>query len=80
MVLEAEAVGCIPKNIGIKAFCNAITLMAEGEIFLPADYCTHRSENSFLPNNWLTGREKDMLAGLVGKSIRKLPANMAYLK
>ena len=37
MVLEAEAVGCIPKNIGIKAFYNAITLMA-GEIFLPADY------------------------------------------
>ena len=69
MVLEAGAVGYIPKNIGIKAFFSAITLMAEGEIFLPADHGTHRSENSFLPNNWLTGREQDMLAGLLaGKS------------
>ena len=73
MVLEAGAVGYIPKNIGIKAFYSAITLMAEGEIFLPADHGTHRSENSFLPNNWLTGREQDMLAGLLaGKSNKEI--------
>ena len=73
MVLEAGAVGYIPKNIGIKAFYSAITLMAEGEIFLPADHGTHRSENSFLPSNWLTGREQDMLAGLLaGKSNKEI--------
>ena len=65
--------GYIPKNIGIKAFYSAITLMAEGEIFLPADHGTHRSENSFLPSNWLTGREQDMLAGLLaGKSNKEI--------
>ena len=73
VVLEAGAVGYIPKNIGIKAFYSAITLMAEGEIFLPADHGSHRSENSFLPNNWLTGREQDMLAGLLaGKSNKEI--------
>ena len=73
VVAAEEAVGYIPKNIGIKAFYSAITLMAEGEIFLPADHGSHRSENSFLPNNWLTGREQDMLAGLLaGKSNKEI--------
>jgi len=30
LVLEAGAMGYIPKNIGIKAFYSAVTLMAEG--------------------------------------------------
>lgn len=73
MVLEAGAVGYIPKNIGIKAFFSAITLMAEGEIFIPTEHGGHKSENSFLPNNWLTGREQDMLAGLLaGKSNKEI--------
>ena len=73
MVLDAGAVGYIPKNIGIKAFFSAITLMAEGEIFIPAEHGGHKSENSFLPNNWLTGREQDMLAGLLsGKSNKEI--------
>ncbi len=73
MVLEAGAVGYIPKNIGIKAFYSAITLMAEGEVFLPADHGGQKSENSFLPDNWLTNREQDMLAGLLaGKSNKEI--------
>ena len=73
MALDAGAVGYIPKNIGIKAFYSAMTLMAEGEIFLPADHGGHKSENSFLPENWLTGREQDMLAGLLdGKSNKEI--------
>ena len=71
MALDAGAVGYIPKNIGIKAFYSAMTLMAEGEIFLPADHGGHKSENSFLPENWLTGREQDMLAGLLGGKSNK---------
>lgn len=73
MVLDAGAVGYIPKNIGIKAFYSAITLMAEGEMFMPAEHGGHKSENSFLPSNWLTGREQDMLAGLLaGKSNKEI--------
>ena len=73
MVLEAGAVGYIPKNIGIKAFFSAMMLMADGEIFLPADSSTHHSHNSFIPNNWLTRREQDMLAGLLaGKSNKEI--------
>jgi len=73
LVLEAGASGYVPKNIGIKAFFSAISLMAEGEIFLPAEVSTHHGENSFLPNNWLTGREQDMLAGLLaGKSNKEI--------
>ena len=73
MALDAGAVAYIPKNIGIKAFYSAMTLMAEGEIFLPADHGKHKSENSFLPENWLTGREQDMLAGLLdGKSNKEI--------
>jgi DNA-binding NarL/FixJ family response regulator len=73
MMVEAGAVGYIPKNIGIKAFFSAITLMAEGENFIPAEHGGHKSENSFLPNNWLTGREQDMLAGLLsGKSNKEI--------
>ena len=50
-----------------------LLVVAEGEIFLPADHGSHRSENSFLPNNWLTGREQDMLAGLLaGKSNKEI--------
>ena len=73
MVLDAGAVGYIPKNIGIKAFYSAMTLMAEGEMFLPADHNGQKGENSFLPENWLTGREQDMLAGLLdGKSNKEI--------
>ena len=42
-----------------------MTLMADGEMFLPADHNSHKSENSFLPDKWLTGREQDMLNGLL---------------
>ena len=35
MVLEAGAMGYIPKNIGIKAFFSALILMIEGQIFMP---------------------------------------------
>jgi DNA-binding NarL/FixJ family response regulator len=73
LVLEAGASGYVPKNIWIKAFFSAISLMAEGEVFLLAEVSTHHGENSFLPNNWLTGREQDMLAGLLaGKSNKEI--------
>lgn len=73
MVLDAGAKGYIPKNLGIKAFFSAMMLMANGEIFLPADNSNHQSGNSFIPNNWLTGREQDMLAGLLaGKSNKEI--------
>lgn len=73
MAIDAGAVGYIPKNIGIKAFYSAMTLMAEGEVFLPADHGGHKSENRFIPENWLTGREQDMLAGLLdGKSNKEI--------
>ncbi|MGC6485762.1 MAG: DNA-binding response regulator [Candidatus Puniceispirillales bacterium] len=73
MVLDAGARGYIPKNLGIKAFFSAMMLMANGEIYLPADGIHHQSENSFIPNDWLTGREQDMLAGLLaGKSNKEI--------
>ena len=73
MVLDAGALGYIPKNIGIKAFFSAVTLMAEGEMFLPADHTIQKNENSFMPDNLLTGREQDMLAGLLaGKSNKEI--------
>ena len=73
LVLDAGAKGYIPKNLGIKAFFSAMMLMANGEVYLPADNAIHQSENSFIPNNWLTAREQDMLAGLLaGKSNKEI--------
>ena len=73
LVLEAGARGYIPKNLGIKAFFSAMMLMANGEIYLPADSNGNQRENSFIPNNWLTGREQDMLSGLLaGKSNKEI--------
>ena len=73
MVLEAGAIGYIPKNIGIKAFFSALTLMLEGQIFLPQETHHPKSEKSFLPMNELTGRELDMLSGLLaGKSDKEI--------
>ncbi len=76
MVLDAGAVGYIPKNIGIKAFYSTIMLMAEGEIFIPAEHSGHKDEHKFLPNKWLTKREQDMLTGLLaGKSNKEIAHN-----
>ncbi len=73
MALDAGSSGYIPKNIGIKAFYSAMSLMADGEMFLPADHSNHKSQNSFLPDNLLTGREQDMLSGLLdGKSNKEI--------
>ena len=69
MVLEACAMGYIPKNIGIKAFFSAHILMIEGQIFMPQETIHHNGEKHFLQINDLTGRELDMLSGLLaGKS------------
>lgn len=73
MVLEAGSMGYIPKNIGIKAFFSAITLMIEGQIFMPQETSHHNNEKHFLPINDLTGRELDMLSGLLaGKSDKEI--------
>lgn len=73
MVLEAGAVGYIPKNIGIKAFFSALTLMTEGQIFIPQETVHQNHGTHFLPINDLTGRELDMLAGLLaGKSDKEI--------
>ena len=73
MVLEAGSMGYIPKNIGIKAFFSAITLMIEGQIFMPQETSHHNNEKHFLPINDLTGREIDMLSGLLaGKSDKEI--------
>jgi DNA-binding NarL/FixJ family response regulator len=73
MVLEAGAMGYIPKNIGIKAFFSALTLMIEGQIFMPQESSHHNNEKHFLPINDLTGRELDMLSGLLaGKSDKEI--------
>ena len=73
MVLEAGSIGYIPKNIGIKAFFSAITLMIEGQIFMPQETSHHNNEKHFLPINDLTGRELDMLSGLLaGKSDKEI--------
>lgn len=72
-VLEAGAMGYIPKNIGIKAFFSALTLMIEGQIFMPQESSHHNNEKHFLPINDLTGRELDMLSGLLaGKSDKEI--------
>lgn len=65
MVLESGAMGYIPKCIGIKAFFSAMTLMIEGQIFMPQETSNPYAEKSFLPVNDLTGRELDMLSGLL---------------
>jgi two-component system nitrate/nitrite response regulator NarL len=73
LVLEAGAMGYIPKNIGIKAFYSAVTLMAEGEVFIPANFSLQKSANNFVPSDWLTKREQNMLDGLLaGKSSKEI--------
>lgn len=73
MVLDAGAAGYIPKSIGIKVFFSALTMMAEGEVFMPAESSAGNADTNFLPPNWLTGREKDMLDGLLaGKSNKEI--------
>ncbi len=73
MVLEAGAMGYIPKNIGIRAFFSSLTLMIEGQIFMPQETSFAQGEKNFLPVNDLTGRELDMLSGLLaGQSDKEI--------
>jgi len=70
---RSGAMGYIPKNIGIKAFYSAVTLMAEGEIFIPTNFSLQKSTNNFVPSDWLTKREQNMLDGLLaGKSNKEI--------
>ena len=51
----------------------AVTLMAEGEIFIPTNFSLQKSTNNFVPSDWLTKREQNMLDGLLaGKSNKEI--------
>ena len=70
MVFECGAIGYIPKNISAKSLFSAITLMLEGQMFVPAESprpadTARAGQHSFLPLDSLTGREKDVLQSLM---------------
>ena len=49
------------------------TELIEGQIFMPQESSHHNNEKHFLPINDLTGRELDMLSGLLaGKSDKEI--------
>lgn len=71
-VFATGAMGYIPKNISAKSLFSAITLLLEGQKFVPADDTHHRDEetstatpHSFLPLSALTRRECDVLRSLL---------------
>ena len=71
-VFAAGAMGYIPKNISAKSLFSAVTLLLEGQKFVPADDTPGHDEDtstptprSFLPLSALTRRERDVLQSLL---------------
>ncbi|MCG8625141.1 MAG: response regulator transcription factor [Proteobacteria bacterium] len=78
MIFECGAIGYIPKNISAKSLFSAITLMLEGQMFVPAESQrpadgARADKRSFLPLTALTGREYDVLQSLMqGQSDKEI--------
>ena len=71
-VFATGAMGYIPKNISAKSLFSAITLLLEGQKFVPADDTPHPHDKpptnplrNFLPLSALTRRECDVLRSLL---------------
>ena len=70
MVFDGGATGYIPKNISAKALFSAITLMLEGQMFVPAESQRVKregrtSKRRFFSVSALTRRERDVLQSLM---------------
>ncbi len=63
--VAAGAIGFLPKTMGAKSLVNAIRFMAAGETFVPFDVLQDADSTPDHPlAATLSGREKDVLAGL----------------
>ena len=65
----AHAAGCLTYSMSPAATLSAIKLIADGEIFVPADILA--DENMMVGKGHLTGREHDVLSGLFAGSSNK---------
>ncbi|XDZ71799.1 response regulator transcription factor [Alphaproteobacteria bacterium LSUCC0744] len=68
-LLMAGASGYLTYSMSAAATLSAIKLIANGETFVPVDILA--DEDEFAGNRYLTGREHDVLSGLLAGSSNK---------
>ncbi len=68
-MLTARAAGYLTYSMGSEATLNAIKLIASGEIFVPVE--TFVTDEIMVGKSHLTGREQDVLEGLLGGNSNK---------
>jgi two-component system nitrate/nitrite response regulator NarL len=68
-MLTARAAGYLTYSMGSEATLNAIKLIASGEIFVPVE--TFVTDEIMVGKSHLTGREQEVLEGLLGGNSNK---------
>lgn len=72
-VLEAGAIGYVPKTMSARSLVHAIRLMADGERFAPVDHLTGARQKGTLADR-LSERELEVLQGLCSGLANKIIA------
>lgn len=74
-VIDAGAIGFVPKTLSSKSILNAIGLMVSGEVYAPFEFMQSQEEEKPLYN--LTRRENEVLQGLAeGKSNKEIARDL----
>ena len=69
----AGASGYLTYSLGAKALLAALRVLAVGEVYVPAELLSKEEPVANLKRGWLTGRERDVLNGLLcGQSNKEI--------
>lgn len=63
--LAAGANGYLPYSLGTEALIAALRILAAGETYVPVEMMSADNQLTKKQNGWLTGRERDVLNGLL---------------
>ena len=63
--LAAGANGYLPYSLGTEALIAALRILAVGETYVPVEMMSADNQLTKKQNDWLTGRERDVLNGLL---------------
>lgn len=72
-LLITGAAGYLTYSLSAEALMAAFTLLKAGEQYVPAELFDSGENSGVMPDGWLTGRERDVLSGLLsGKSNKEI--------
>ena len=69
--LAAGASGYLPYSLGTDALLAALQMVAAGEVYVPVEMMAADSPITPRSQGWLTGRERDVLNGLLSGQSNK---------